>query len=212
MTKIKICGLSRPADITIVNEVLPDYIGFVFAKSRRQVSEVTAMELRANLNPKIKVVGVFVNEEIEKVIRLCNSNVIDIVQLHGDEGEVYLQKLKTSINNPIIKAVRVRSTEDIRQANKLTCDYLLLDAYKEDQYGGSGEIFDWSILGKPSNMGATSYRDKPYFLAGGINSGNVIQAMTQGHPYCIDVSSGVETDGYKDADKIVEIIKKIRSV
>ena len=272
MTKIKICGLSRPADIDIVNEVLPDYIGFVFAKSRRQVSEMTAMELRANLNPKIKVVGVFVNDEIEKVIRLCNSNIIDIVQLHGDEGEVYLQKLKTSINNPIIKAVRVRNTEDIKQANKLSCDYLLLDAYKENQYGGSGEIFDWSILGhkidtdkssdidkssnidnpsnkdnpssidnpsnkenpsntdnpsdidnpsnidnpsdtdNPNDMDNLSYLDKPYFLAGGINSGNVMQAMTQGHPYCIDVSSGVETDGYKDADKIVEIIKKIRSV
>ena len=142
MAKIKICGLSRPIDIDIVNEALPDYVGFVFAKSKRQVSTILAAELKMRLNPDILAVGVFVNEEIEHIIQLCRTGTIDIVQLHGDETKEYIHKLKASIMNPIIKAVRVRSTEDIISASELSCDYLLLDAYRENQYGGCGETFD----------------------------------------------------------------------
>ena len=201
MTKIKICGLSRPVDIDIVNEVLPDYIGFVFAKSRRQITDETAKGLKEKLNPGIQAVGVFVNDEIAHIINLCESGTIDIIQLHGEENENYIKKLKEAVSNPIIKAVRVKSEENIRNAGKFTCDYLLLDAYKDDQYGGSGETFDWRMI---------SQIDKPYFLAGGINGENIIHAINSVKPYCIDISSGVETEGYKDRNKIIDIITKIR--
>lgn len=204
MPKIKICGLSRKSDIEAVNELLPDYIGFVFAKgSKRLVDEETAKNLKNDLNPSIKAVGVFVNEEMEKIIRLCNSHIIDIIQLHGDEGEEYIKELKNHVPNKIIKAVRVRSNEDILKVSSLSSDFLLLDTYQENEYGGSGKTFDWSMI---------SEYDKPYFLAGGIHTDNVIQAIKMCHPYCIDVSSGVETDGVKDPVKINDIITKIREV
>jgi phosphoribosylanthranilate isomerase len=202
MTKIKICGLSRLADIDMVNEVLPDYIGFVFAKSKRQVGEIEAGGLKARLNTDIKAVGVFVNEDVNRIARLCNTGTIDIVQLHGEEEESYILKLRGLIINPIIKAVRVRYEEDINTASELPCDYLLLDAYKEDQYGGSGEAFDWTVIKKIR---------KPFFLAGGIHPGNVLQAISTVHPYCIDVSSGVESNGFKDGVKIIDIVTKLRS-
>ncbi len=203
MTEIKICGLSRLVDINFVNEALPDYIGFVFAKSKRQVDELQAEKLKDRLRPEIQAVGVFVNEDPDKVIRLCKKNIIDIVQLHGDEDEEYLYKLREKLNNPIIKAVRVKEYQDIMKAMKLDCDYLLLDAYKEGKYGGSGDAFDWSLIGDIK---------KPYFLAGGINTENVVKAIEQIRPYGIDISSGVETDGLKDSSKIKDIILKVRSV
>ena len=203
MTKIKICGLSRPIDIDMVNTVLPDFIGFVFAKSRRQVTEVMAKELKERLLPQIQAVGVFVNEELEKIMHLCKDGIIDLIQLHGDEDENYIRELRKGVKNPIIKAVRVRNTKDIEEAAKLTCDYLLLDTYKEGLYGGSGEIFDWSVITKI---------EKPFFLAGGLHTENILQAISQANPYCIDVSSGVETDGIKDRNKIIDIITKVRSV
>ncbi len=203
MTKIKICGLSRPEDIAFVNEALPDYIGFVFAKSKRQVSEKQAKDLKAKLNPEIKVVGVFVNEEIDKIVRLCKENIIDTVQLHGDEDENYCKKLKKQILNPIIKAVRVRGKEDIEAAKTISSEFFLLDAYKESQYGGCGDTFDWTMIREVG---------RSYFLAGGINSDNVLQAIEQVNPFAVDVSSGVETDGLKDRNKIIDIITKVRSV
>jgi phosphoribosylanthranilate isomerase len=203
MTKIKICGLSRPMDIEFVNLAMPDYIGFVFAKSKRQVSEEKAWELKSALDPAIKAVGVFVNEEIDKIARLCRENIIDLVQLHGDEDMEYMKELKKQIHLPVIKAARVRSVEDIVQADRLNSDYLLLDAYREGQYGGCGEAFDWKMIEKVG---------KPYFLAGGIHTDNVVSALTQVRPYAVDVSSGVETDGVKDKKKIIDIITKVRSV
>ncbi|MDF2942103.1 MAG: N-(5-phosphoribosyl)anthranilate isomerase [Herbinix sp.] len=203
MIKIKICGLSRKVDIDMVNTVLPDYIGFVFANSKRQVNDSIAEELKALLNPDIKAVGVFVNDDIDHIIRLCTSGIIDIVQLHGEEDMNYILKLKTLISNPIIKAVRVRNLEDITIASKLPCDYLLLDAYKQDQYGGIGEAFDWTMITKIN---------KPFFLAGGIRTDNVKKAILIAHPYCIDVSSGVETEGWKDQDKVLDIVTKVRSM
>jgi phosphoribosylanthranilate isomerase len=203
MPKIKICGLSRLVDIDMVNEARPDYIGFVFAKSKRQVTEETASLLKSRLDPAIKAVGVFVNEESDTIIHLCRTGTIDIIQLHGDETEEDIQRLRQAVTNPIIKAVRVRTAEDICGAQQQSCDYLLLDAYREDQYGGSGETFDWSVI---------TQAGKPFFLAGGIHAGNVINAIRLAEPYCIDVSSGVETDGYKDRSKINEIIMKVRSV
>lgn len=203
MTKIKICGLSRIEDIDIVNEILPDYIGFVFTKSKRQVNETVAKVLKAKLNHVIQAAGVFVNEEIDRITRLCNTGTIDIIQLHGDENEDYIRKLQSLVTNPIIKAVRVRAAEDITKASVLRCEYLLLDTYKEEKYGGSGEVFDWSI---------TTELRRPIFLAGGIDPNNVLQAIATVQPYCIDVSSGVETDGWKDGAKIRDIVTKVRSV
>lgn len=203
MVKIKICGLSRQADIAIVNMVLPDYIGFVFAKSRRQVTKEQAAILKSSLNPKITAVGVFVNEDPGQILRLCDAHIIDMIQLHGDENETYIDDLKRKTACPIIKAIRVRNGEDIRQAAQYPSDYLLFDTYLEQAYGGGGKSFDWSLLKENQNT---------YFLAGGLDSDNVLQAIKSCSPYCIDVSSGVETDGVKDADKIIDIIKKIRSV
>lgn len=203
MTKIKICGLSRLIDIDMVNEAHPDYIGFVFAKSRRQVTVEAATALKSRLDPAIRVVGVFVNEAPDIIIRLCREGVIDAIQLHGDETEEDIRRLRQAVKNPIIKAVRVKAAENIREAQRLSCDYLLLDAYRDDQYGGSGERFDWSVV---------TQVNKPFFLAGGINAGNVVDAVNLISPYCIDISSGVETDGYKDRFKINEIITKVRSV
>ncbi len=201
MAKIKICGLTRMQDIEAVNEALPDFVGFVFAGSRRRIDENKARELKVCLNPLIKAVGVFVNEKIETIVRLCNSRVIDLIQLHGDEDETYIQRLRSHVSNEIIKAVRVREPEDVLRAMDLSCDYLLLDAYHRDQYGGTGMVFDWSVI--PDI-------DKPYFLAGGINSGNIRRAIEQCRPYCVDVSSGVETGGYKDRAKIMEIVAETR--
>lgn len=203
MSKIKICGLTRQNDIAIVNNYLPDYIGFVFAPSRRQIRVDDAKAWKTLLNPSITVVGVFVNEDMKSIIQLCDSNIIDMVQLHGDEDELYIKELKKNIPNKIIKAVRVKASEDIKRADASSCDYLLLDTYHAEQYGGSGRTFDWSMI---------PVIEKPYFLAGGIHINNLIQAQAMCNPYCIDVSSGVETEGYKDSDKILDIITKIRSV
>lgn len=202
MSKIKICGLSRPQDIDAVNLVQPDYIGFVFAKSRRQVSPETAKILKNSLNPVIKAVGVFVNEKMETIVNLCNSHVIDIIQLHGDEDEDYINTLKAQAPYPIIKAIRVKDLNDVKKSVGIPCDYLLFDTYQDKQFGGSGKVFNWSYL--------TDIK-RPYFLAGGIYSGNVQEAIKQCNPFCIDISSGVETNGYKDTKKIIDIVKKIRS-
>ena len=198
MTKIKICGLTREEDINIVNDYLPDYIGFVFAKSKRQLSLSQAKHLKSLLNPAIQAVGVFVNEPIDNLLEYEKEKVIDIVQLHGDEDSAYIQELKTKIKLPIIKAIRVQQESDISQ--NFNVDYLLFDKYLEGAYGGGGESFDWQTI-----------RDmtRPYFLAGGINLDN-IHAAIQKAPYAIDVSSGVETNGIKDKDKIRQIISIIR--
>lgn len=201
MAKVKICGLTRRQDIDAVNAALPHYIGFVFAKSRRQVDERQAKALKAGLNPSIKAVGVFVNEEIEKIVRLCNARVIDLIQLHGDENEDYIKKLKNSVPNKIIKAVRVKNREDIEKAMEFSSDYLLFDAYHESIYGSLGRTFDWTLV---------SGVNRPFFLAGGINSGNIARAIMQCSPYGIDVSSGVETNGYKDPEKIMDIVAKAK--
>ena len=203
MTKIKICGLSSKADILAVNDALPDYIGFVFAKSRRQISDEKALELKELLCPQILSVGVFVNDEIERIKQLCDRGIIDIVQLHGDEASDYIHKLRECITNPIIKALRISERRLPEETVAIPCDYLLLDTYHKEQYGGSGISFDWNVIPKLS---------KPYFLAGGIGKNNVMEAIHRLKPYCVDVSSAVESEGYKDADKINEIVKLVRSI
>lgn len=201
MTRIKICGLTRPEDIDAVNHYLPDYIGFVFAQSKRQVDESRARELKLMLDARISAVGVFVNEDISRIISLCRLGVIDLVQLHGEEEEGYIRELKQRISKPVIKAVRITKGKTIHPGHVGESDFLLFDTYHKELYGGSGETFDWSMVGQP---------EKPYFLAGGLSNDNVLQAIAQLHPYGVDISSGVEKDGVKDAKKIGEIITNIR--
>ena len=196
--KIKICGLFRDIDIDYVNEAAPDFIGFVFAKSRRQVSMEWAKAMRPRLRAEITPVGVFVNESLVNVAQLLNNNIIDMAQLHGAETEQYIKELKSLTNKPIIKAVRVLSREDIEGAQDTVADFLLLD----NGHGGTGESFDWSLVSKVK---------KPFFLAGGLKVDNIEQAIAATNPYAADLSSGVETDGIKDRDKILEIVRRMRN-
>jgi len=198
LRKIKICGLFRDCDIDYVNEAMPDFIGFVFAKSRRQVSTVWAEAMRPRLKSEITPVGVFVNESLAKVAQLLNDSIIEIAQLHGEETEQYIKALKSLTNKPIIKAVRVLSQEDIEAAQHTVADFLLLD----NGTGGTGESFDWSLV---------SQMKKPFFLAGGLKADNIEQAIAATNPYAVDLSSGVETGGMKDRDKILEIVRRMRN-
>jgi phosphoribosylanthranilate isomerase len=199
MSKIKICGLSRMEDISAVNRVLPDYIGFVFAPSRRQINERMAAILKESLNSRIKAVGVFVNQEIDIVAGLYQSGVIDMVQLHGDEDEGYIARLKEHCGCPVIRAIGI---VDALPPMLKNVDYYLFDTLS-GQRGGTGEAFDWSVL--------RDYSGPPYFLAGGLSIVNIPEAIHTLAPFCIDVSSGAETDGKKDADKINQIVQLVRT-
>lgn len=194
--KIKICGLFQNVDIDYVNEALPDYIGFVFAKSKRQVSYDQAKIMSSKLDKRIKAVGVFVDASINEIVKLVNNQIIDLVQLHGDEGIDYIEQLKAKINVPIIKAIKMTPETDLGK-NIFPVDYYLLDS----AISGSGKTFDWSLIKK---------LDKPFFLAGGIDSGNLDDAIKI-NAYAIDVSSGVETNGIKDSNKINEIVRRIKN-
>jgi phosphoribosylanthranilate isomerase len=202
-TKIKICGLTRVQDIEYVNEALPDYIGFVFAESRRKIIPDTALQLKNLLNPEIKAVGVFVNESINIISDICNTGIIDIVQLHGDEDEKYISSLRKYIDKPVIKALRVKGSDSLEKAEHLDCDFLLLDSFSAKDYGGTGKSFDWNLVKEIS---------KPFFLAGGICSENAKAALLNLKPYCLDASSGVETNGFKDKNKILDLVNTVRSV
>ena len=189
MTKIKLCGLTTERDIESANAVVPEYIGFVFAsESRRHVAREKAAELKKMLDPGIKAVGVFVNEDPQTAALLLNENVIDLAQLHGNEDEEYIRYLKTLTRKPLIKAFRISSKEDILKACCCTADYVLFDSG-----AGTGEVFDWDLI--------KDFR-KQYFLAGGLSPDNVSMAVNILHPYAVDVSSGIETNGIKDRKKM----------
>ena len=200
MTKIKICGLTRFEDINAVNSAKPDYIGFVFAESKRQVDIETAKRLKSALNQEIKAVGVFVNQPIEEIISLANARIIDIIQLHGDEDEEYISNLREEVSLPIIKAMRIRQKSDVK---KTKSDFALFDTYDKNQYGGSGVSFNWELL--------KGYEGE-FFLAGGLQSDNIEEAIKTVKPFCVDISSGVETNGIKDQRKILEIVEKVRRI
>lgn len=203
MTKIKICGIRDLEGIGYVNKYKPDYVGFVFAQSKRQVDNALAARLKEALDKSISAVGVFVNEPLEHIVSLCQNGIIDMVQLHGDEDGIYLEKLRSCIPNTIIKAVRVKTREQIPTTELKNCDYMLLDTFVEGSYGGSGVTFDISLIPKSS---------KHFFLAGGLNKDNIEKVIKKCTPYCVDVSSGVETNMKKDELKIKEIIKLVRDI
>lgn len=198
MVKIKICGLSQECDIDFANDAKLDYVGFVFANSRRKITKKQAYILKKKLNSDIKTVGVFVNEDINFILELLNENIIDIIQLHGHEDEKYMLELKRKTDNPIIKAITVDKKDFISNFSNTLADYLLLDSGA----GGTGMKFDWNLLDKEIK--------KPFFLAGGINAENVEQAIKLINPFAIDISSGVETNGYKDRYKILDIVRRVR--
>ena len=192
--KVKMCGMRRKEDIAYANEVKPDAIGYIFfSKSKRYVTGQQARELDQNLDQKILSVGVFVNETIEKVTEIANEVPLDVIQLHGDEDVIYIEQLRQQTDKEIWKAVRVKDTKDIKEAQQFPVDKLLLDTFTEekDMYGGT----------------AKEGIRKPFFIAGGLHSKNIKEITKKVHPYGIDISSGIETDGYKDLKKMKEIMQ-----
>ena len=198
MVKIKICGLKRMADIEIVNKYKPDYIGFVFADTKRKVSHELAAELKDNLDSDILAVGVFVDADIDEIVSLYDNCVIDLAQLHGLESEEYIRTLKEKTNHglKIINAIEMSQDKDLLKYDDSIADYLLLDSGK-----GSGKTFDWNLIRKDLK--------KDFFLAGGLNVSNINQAIDEFNPYAVDLSSSLEVDGFKDENKIKEIMEAI---
>ena len=222
MSKIKICGLRRVEDIEAVNRALPDFIGFVFAPSLRRVDMKTADVLKDKLDPRIEVVGVFVNEDMSVVSDYYKSGIIDMAQLHGDEDDEYIVRLKDNCGCRVIKAVGLGST---LPPLPVESDYLLFDKLSS-QRGGAGSCFDWNVLltnaggplkeNKFSELRVRSalvkYDGPPFFLAGGLTLENVCDSIRLLTPFCVDVSSGVETNGVKDAKKIERFVNLVRRV
>lgn len=205
--KVKLCGMMRDCDIDYANEAMPDYVGFIFADTRRRISREQARSFRGQLKKEITAVGVFVDESPEIVAGYLNDGIIEIAQLHGAEDEFYIERLRAlAPGAKLIKAARVKSTEDIRKVANLSADYLLLDAMSAVAPGGTGSLFDWSLIDEAK---ASKLLDKPWLLAGGICADNIPQAVLQ-EPYGLDISSGIETDGAKDREKMIEVVRSIR--
>jgi phosphoribosylanthranilate isomerase len=228
MTKIKICGMRCENDIHIINKYCPDYAGFVFAKGKRCISMEQGKLLTGMLDIKIRKVGVFVNESADNVIKICNECMLDVIQLHGDETQSYLSELKQrliagrfsnykritnsiceiNVKNNVIeiwKVIRIKDAYSILAIKDYKADRYVADSWQEKCYGGSGRVFNWGMLSNNANK-------ESIILAGGLNPGNVNQAISILKPYAVDVSSGVEIDGYKDENKIRDFIHGIRNV
>lgn len=201
MVKIKICGLKRLEDIEMVNKYKPDYIGFVFADSKRKISHDLANQLKNNLDSNIVSVGVFVDAPQDEIVKLFNDGIIEVAQLHGMESEDYISDLKekTDYNLKIINAIEMSQDTDLSKFDNSKADYLLLDSGK-----GSGKTFDWRLIRKDLK--------KEFFLAGGLSIKNVEEAIEEFNPYAIDLSSSLETDGFKDENKIKKIMEVINWV
>ena len=217
--KIKMCGISKVETIPAVVEAKPDYMGLVFAPSKRQVTVDQAKTLVEELhkqytkrynngaeqsnNDEIKTVGIFVNETLDNLVTIATEVNLDAVQLHGDEDEAFIQSLKGRTNVEVWKAVQIRSAADAEAWIDSSADMLLFDAYHKDERGGTGEVFDWSCL---------DVFERPFMLAGGIDSTNVARAIRTVRPYGIDISSGIETEGVKDDEKIKAFTNIVRTI
>ena len=217
--KVKMCGISKVETIPAIVDAKPDYMGLVFAPSKRQVTVDQAKILVEELhrgyakkygsdtehdkNGTIKTVGVFVNETVENLVTIANEANLDAVQLHGDEDEAFIQSLKERTNVEVWKAVQIRSAADAEAWIDSNADMLLFDAYHKDERGGTGEVFDWSCLDE---------FERPFMLAGGIDSTNVARAIRTVRPYGIDISSGIETEGVKDDEKIKAFTNIVRTI
>lgn len=197
MTRVKMCGMRRAEDITFANETAPDYIGFIFDSTRkRYVSPEKASELKKMLSRDIISVGVFVNEDKNNIANIAERGIIDMIQLHGCEDEGYISELRQLTDKPIIKAFIVKSAEDTDRAVRSSADYILLDSGC-----GSGRTFDRSLIGGIS---------RDYFLAGGLSPENVREAVDELHPFAVDASSSLETEGCKDLDKMKAFMNALR--
>lgn len=209
------CGLSREQDIACANALLPDFVGFVFASSHRQVSVAQAMRLQSLLDSRIRAVGVFVDESIDEIVALVDSGVINYIQLHDsseiESGEHFARRerrilaLRQRTAAPIIKAIAAINPQNILAQQASIADLILLDNAK----GGSGECFEWGDIMRAREAGF----DREIFLAGGINASNLSRALAL-HPHGIDLSKGLESNGIKDCTKmheIMEIINKHRA-
>lgn len=210
--KVKMCGISKVETIPAVVEAKPDYMGLVFASSKRQVTVEQAKTLVEALHKQckaqndtvsIKTVGVFVNETLDNLVTIANEANLDVVQLHGDEDEAFIQSLKERTNVEVWKAVQIRSAADAAAWIDSSAEMLLFDAYHKDERGGTGDVFDWSCL---------DTFERPFMLAGGIDSTNVARAIRTVRPYGIDISSGIETNGVKDDEKITAFTKIVKSI
>ena len=223
--KVKMCGISKIETIPAVIEANPDYMGLVFAPSKRQVTVDQAKSLVKELHKQygnrysrdevqcsnqtlihqefIKMVGIFVNETLDNLVTIATEVNLDAVQLHGDEDEAFIQSLKERTNVEVWKAVQIRSAADAEAWIDSSADMLLFDAYHKDERGGMGEVFDWSCLDE---------FERPFMLAGGIDSTNVARAIRTVRPYGIDISSGIETDGVKDDEKIKAFTNIVRTI
>ena len=198
---IKLCGMRRNEDIAYCNECMPDYIGFIFAESKRRVSSELTGQLRGELDPKIVTVGVTVNAPIEFFAEISGS--ADIFQLHGNEDAEYISSLRRLFpEKEIWKAGRIRSEADIDALAVLPADKFVLDAFSAEAYGGTGKKIDEKLLAYAKNKFS-----KPFFIAGGIDSSNIADIIKKFTPYGVDLSSGIETDGFKDGAKMLEIMK-----
>lgn len=198
--RIKLCGMFRPEDIRAVNEVRPDYVGFVInvARSHRSVSPKELAVLSPMVDAGIRRVGVFVDEPPQSIARLYEGGLIDVAQLHGNEDEGYLARLREACPVPTIQAFCVRSAEDVRRARTSTANLVLLDSGR-----GSGRTFDWSML---EDVG------RPLMLAGGLGPANVARAIVVFHPWGVDMSSGIETNRIKDVSKMRAAVAAARGV
>lgn len=207
--KVKICGLMSPADVERINEAMPDYAGFVFAAGRHQISPALAKEMRKALRPEIPAVGIFVDEAPANILKLLEAGCIDMVQLHGKESPETVMQLKEKLrpkNISVIKAIRM-GTEAcqspaeweklLNQYKEAGVDYFLFDSLR----GGSGQSFAWETL--PESP-------LPFFLAGGLHAGNLAEAIRATRPFAVDISSGAETEGVKDGEKIRRIMQTVR--
>jgi len=210
--KVKMCGISKVETILAVVEAKPDYMGLVFAPSKRQVTIDKAKILVEELHKQcinhydtkvVKTVGVFVNETVDNLVTIANEANLDAVQLHGDEDEAFIQSLKERTKVEVWKAIQIRSAADVEAWIDSSADMLLFDAYHKDERGGTGEVFDWSSL---------DAFERPFMLAGGIDSTNVARAIRTVRPYGIDISSGIETNGVKDDEKITAFTKIVKSI
>lgn len=203
-TKIKICGITNENDVLMLNKYRPDYCGFVFAESRRKVAADAAGSLASGLDPSIKRVGVFVDMDTDTLIRIAETVGLDVVQLHGNESQAYIDGLRGRLgaNIGIWKAVRIAGRDSVEAMAHYKADRLLADAHGKEAAGGTGRRFDWRLL-----QGTDSGR---IMLAGGLYPGNVVEAISTVKPYGVDVSSGVETGGRKDEELVKEFIYRVR--